>query len=108
MTSKPKNLAIGGALLAGSALAVLFLVKTGKRAQNRKRMILILKDIKREMFSVLYEIATLSKQIRLELGDQVAINDIKQLLFHQSNLSFPNKTLSFFRKINISKIKSEE
>lgn len=103
MTSRPKNLAIGGALLAGSALFAYYLVKSSKRIQNRKRMILILKDIKREMFSVLYEIAILSKQIRLELDDQVPINDIKQLLFHQSNSLFHVKILAFFERSTYSR-----
>jgi len=88
MNNRPKNLAIGGALLAGSAIFAYYLVKKSRKSLHRKRMISILKELKREMFSVLYEISTLSKQIRLDLGEQVGTNDIRQLLFHQSNILF--------------------
>jgi len=96
MNSRQRNVLISSAVLAGGAIGAFYLYTKNKEAKTpvgeskvigRELVIRILKEIDREMFSVLSNISMISNQIKEQSRGRVSHNEIKDfLLRHSKNL----------------------
>lgn len=107
MNSRQRNILISSALLAGGAVGAFYLYNKNKDTKTttseskvigRELVIRILKEIDREMFSVLSNISMISNQIKEQSRGRVSHNEIKDfLLRHSKN---PPSHRAFFPKIS--------
>lgn len=98
MNSRQKNILLGGALVAGSIVGCYVLYSRGKdnkkkpaepsKTISRDLAIRVLKEISREMFSVLTNIAMISNQLKEQTRGRIPHQEIKELLLNQSRIIF--------------------
>jgi uncharacterized protein YsxB (DUF464 family) len=104
MNSRQRNILISSALLAGGAVGAFYLYNKNKDTKTtvseskvigRELVIRILKEIDREMFSVLSNISMISNQIKEQSRGRVSHNEIKDfLLKHNDQITSQIKNLS--------------
>jgi len=93
MNSK-RNLVLGGTVLAGSLAAVLYLYTRSNEKQttkvsnakqvSRELVIKILKEIQKDMFSILTNVAMISNQIKEQARGRVTNQELREYLLNQS------------------------
>lgn len=97
MNNRQRNMLLGGALVAGGIVGCYFLYSKGKEAKkpvepskaiSRDLAIRVLKEIQREMFSVLTNIAMISNQLKEQTRGRIPHQEIKELLLNQSRIIF--------------------
>jgi hypothetical protein len=98
-----RNLVIGGALLLSGAGAIWYFANREKkssnlknrevRALNKELTVLLLKEIQREMYNVLNQIAMIANQLREQAGEQFTRQQLKDIILHES--AYGNKRTFF-------------
>jgi len=104
MNSRQRNVLLSSALLAGAGIGAYYLYTKNKETKTtvgeskvvgRELVIRILKEIDREMFSVLSNISMISNQIKEQSRGRVSHNEIKDfLLRHNDQITGQIKALS--------------
>ena len=94
MDRKQKNLIVGGAVVLTAVAGAAFLYSRGKeikkpvvqsKAVTRELAVRILKEIQREMFTVLTNVAMLANQIKEHSRGRAGPQEIKDFLLNHSN-----------------------
>jgi hypothetical protein len=103
-----RNLVIGGALLLSGAGALWYFANREKkssniknrevRALNKELTILLLKEIQREMYNVLNQIAMIANQLRESTGEQFTRQQLKDIILHESGYGKSWIIFSQYRK----------
>lgn len=97
MNSRQRNLLIGGAIVGTAAVAGAFFLlnknKDGKPVNQHKsiprdKVIVILKEIQREMFAVLTNISMIANQLKEQYRGKLQNQEIRDYLL---NMSIVNK-----------------
>jgi len=94
MNSTQRNIAIGGVLLAGGVAGFLYVYNKQKENKlantepskevSRELVIRVLKELQREMFSVLTNISMISNQIKEQSRGRLPVHEIKEFLLNHS------------------------
>lgn len=95
MDKRQKNLLVGGALLLGGVASVAYFYSNRKetkkpivqsKAVSRELTIRILKEVQREMFTVLTNVAMLANQIKEHSRGRAGPQEIKDFLLNHSKI----------------------
>jgi len=94
MNSTQRNIAIGGVLLAGGVAGFLYVYNKQKENKlantepskevSRELVIRVLKELQREMFSVLTNISMISNQIKEQSRGRLPVHEIKEFLLNHN------------------------